>query len=247
MKIQERTGAGNNRSAAPAQPAVGERLPAPPRERKPALAALAVLLILVGALGATVLVLRAGDRIEVVRVTAPIAAGEAPDEDKNIDHVMVSGDSGINYVKWEQRGVLEKLKAKSAIPAGAVVVGEMFAKKTGLPAGKASVGLSLKEGQYPSDLKVGDTVSAFPVASGTSTGRGSSGSSGSSSSGSSGSSGNPLVTDAKVHTIKDKSDSTVSTGNQNITLLVPQEDVAALASAASEGKVVVARVSDDNN
>lgn len=60
MKIQERTGAGNNRSAAPVQPTMGERLPSPPRERKPALAALAVLLILVGALGATMLVLRAG-------------------------------------------------------------------------------------------------------------------------------------------------------------------------------------------
>ncbi|MFF1377047.1 hypothetical protein [Streptomyces sp. NPDC058308] len=240
MKIQERTGAGNNRSAAPAQPAVGERLPAPPRERKPALAALAVLLILVGALGATVLVLRAGDRIEVVRVTAPIAAGESPAEGKNIDHVMVAGDSGINYVKWEQRGVLAKLKAKSAIPAGAVVVGEMFARKTGLPAGKASVGLSLKEGQYPSDLKAGDTVAAYPVVSGTSTGKGSTGSGSSSS-------GTPLVADAKVFTIADKSDATVSTGNQNITLLVPQEEAAALASAASEGKVVVARVSDDNN
>ncbi|MFD4630110.1 hypothetical protein ACFVYR_16690 [Streptomyces sp. NPDC058284] len=240
MKIQERTGAGSSRSAAPVQPTVGERLPAPPRERKPALAALAVLLILVGALGATVLVLRAGDRIEVVRVTAPIAAGESPAEGENIDHVMVAEGSGINYVKWEQRGALEKLKAKSAIPAGAVAVGEMFAKKTGLPAGKASVGLSLKEGQYPSDLKVGDTVAAYPVVSGTSTRRGSGGSSGSAS-------GDPLVAAAKVNTIADKSDATISTGNQSITLLVPQEEVAALASAASEGKVVVARVSDNNN
>ncbi|WP_306335035.1 hypothetical protein [Streptomyces sp. KL118A] len=240
MKIQERTGAGNNRSAAPAQPAVGERLPAPPRERKPALAALAVLLILVGALGATVLVLRAGDRIEVVRVTEPISAGEAAVEGKNITGVMVAEDAAINYVKWEQRGVLAKLKAKSDIPKGAVAVGEMFAKKTGLPAGKASVGLSLKEGQYPSDIKVGDTVSVFPVVSGTSTGKGSSG-------GSSSTSGTPLVADAKVNTIAAKSDATVSTGNLNITLVVPQEEVAALASAASEGKAVVARVSDDDN
>ncbi|MEU5895955.1 MULTISPECIES: hypothetical protein [Streptomyces] len=236
MKIQERTGAGNNRSAAPAQPAVGERLPAPPRERKPALAALAVLLILVGALGATVLVLRAGDRIEVVKVTKPIAAGEAVDEKTNITGVMVAEDDSINYVKWEQRGVLAKLKAKSDIPAGAVAVGEMFAKKAVLPAGKASVGLSLKEGQYPSDIKSGDTVAVYPVLSGTSTGKGSSGGSSAS--------GTPLVADAKVNTIAAKSDATVSTGNLNITLVVPQEEAAALASAASEGKAVVARVSD---
>ncbi|MFF3639594.1 hypothetical protein [Streptomyces sp. NPDC002564] len=239
MKIQERTGAGNNRSAAPVQPGVGERLPAPPRERKPALAALAVLLILVGALGATVLVLRAGDRIEVVKVTRDIQAGEAVEEGVNITGVMVAADDSINYVKWEQRGVLSRLKAKSAIPRGAVAVGEMFAKQPALPAGKASVGLSLKEGQYPSDLKAGDTVSAFPVVSSTSTGKGTSGSGSTS--------GTPLVAAAKVNTITDKSDATVSTGNQSITLLVPQEEVAALASAASEGKVVVARVSPDNN
>ncbi|MFE0175267.1 hypothetical protein ACFWZ2_23400 [Streptomyces sp. NPDC059002] len=240
MKIQERTGAGNNRSAAPVQPGVGERLPAPPRERKPALAALAVLLILVGALGATVLVLRAGDRIEVVRVTAPIAAGESPAEGKNIDSVLVADDGGINYVKWEQRGALTKLKAKSAIPAGAVAVGEMFAKSSGLPAGKASVGLSLKEGQYPADLKAGDTVAAYPVVSGTSTGKGSA-------SGSGAAAGEPLVSSARVNTIAAKSDATVSTGNLNITLLVPQEDVAGLASSASDGKVVIVRVTDNSN
>lgn len=240
MKIQERMGAGNNRSAAPAQPGVGERLPAPPRERKPALAALAVLLILVGALGATVLVLRAGDRIEVIKVTAPIAAGESIAEGKNIDHVLVSDDSGLNYVKWEQRAALSKLKAKSAIPAGAVVVGEMFAKSSGLPAGKASVGLSLKEGQYPSDLKAGDTVAAYPVVSGTSTGKGSA-------SGSGAAGGEPLVASARVNTVAAKSDATVSTGNLNITLLVPQEEVAGLASSASDGKVVIVRVTNDSN
>ncbi len=244
MKIQERLGAGGNRSAAPAQPAMGERLPAPPRERKPALAALAVLLILVGALGATVLVLRAGDRIEVVKVTKEIPAGEAPVEGRNITSVMVAEDDSIHYVPWAKVDALAKLKAKSTIPAGTVAVGEMFGAKPGLPAGKASVGLSLKEGQYPADLKPGDTVAAYPVVSGTSTGKGSAGS-GSSSSGSSG--GTPLVAAAKVSTISSNNDATVSTGNQNLTLLVPRAEVAALASAASEGKVVVVRVTPDSN
>ncbi|MBW5424010.1 hypothetical protein GKQ77_20985 [Streptomyces sp. BG9H] len=246
MKIQERMGAGNSRSAAPAQPTVGERLPAPPRERKPALAALAVLLILVGALGATVLVLQAGDRIEVVKVTKEIPAGEAPVEGENITSVMVAEDKSINYVPWAQVDALSRLKAKNTIPGGTVAVGEMFGAKAGLPAGKASVGLSLKEGQYPSDLKPGDTVAAYPVLSGTSTGKGSTGSGSSGSSGS-GNSGSPLVAAAKVSTITEKSDATVSTGNQSITLLVPRDEVAALASAASEGKVAVVRVTDNSN
>ncbi|UFQ17365.1 MULTISPECIES: hypothetical protein [Streptomyces] len=242
MKIQERMGAGNSRSSAPVQPAVGERLPAPPRERKPALAALAVLLILVGALGATILVLQAGDRVEVVKVTEEIPAGEAPVKNKNITSVMVAEDKSINYVPWAQVDALAKLKAKSTIPRGAVVVGEMFGASESVPAGKASVGLALKEGQYPADLKSGDTVAAYPVVSGTSTGKGSTGSSGSASG-----SGGPLVAAAKVSKVSSKSDATVSTGNQSITLLVPQEEVAALASAASEGKVVVVRVTGNSN
>ncbi|AZM54794.1 hypothetical protein DMA15_21370 [Streptomyces sp. WAC 01529] len=247
MKIQERMGAGNSRSAAPAQPTVGERLPAPPRERKPALAALAVLLILVGALGATVLVLQAGDRIEVVKVTKEIPAGEAPVEGENITSVMVAEDKSINYVPWAQVDALSRLKAKNTIPGGTVAVGEMFGAKAGLPAGKASVGLSLKEGQYPADLKPGDTVAAYPVLSGTSTGKGSGGSGSSGSSSGNSGSGSPLVAAAKVSTLTAKSDATVSTGNQSITLLVPREEVAALASAASEGKVVVVRVTDNSN
>ncbi|WP_369211629.1 hypothetical protein [Streptomyces flavofungini] len=240
MKIQERMGAGSNRSAAPAQPGVGERLPSPPRERKPALAALAVLLILLGALGATVLVLRAGDRIEVVQVTKEIPAGESI-TNGTYKTVMVNDDSSANFIKEEQLDQLKRLKAKSTIYAGTVVVGEMFGQKAALPAGKASVGLSLKEGQYPSDLKAGDTVAAYPVVSGSS----SSGKGTSSSGGSTG--GTPLVATAKVSSIAANSDATVSTGNQNVTLLVPQDEVAGLASAASEGKVVVVRVPSSGN
>ena len=163
MKIQERTGAGNHRSNAPAQPGMGERLPTAPRERKPALAALAVLLILIGALGATILVMRAGDRIEVVKVTQPISAGEKVTKDK-VSSVMVAKDDSIHYVKWSQLGSLTKLKARDSIPAGVLAVGELFTGDDGLTAGKASVGLSLKDGQYPNDLKPGDKVAAYRVA-----------------------------------------------------------------------------------
>jgi len=238
VKIQERTGAGNHRSAASAQPAMGERLPTPPRERKPALAALAVLLILVGALGATMLVLRAGDRVEVVQVTKTIQAGESVNSG-NTTSVMVADDASIHYVKWSQLGALEKLKAKSTIYAGTVVIGDMFAGGNTLPAGKASVGLALKEGQYPADIKAGDIVSAYRVGSDTTTSdkTGSSGSSGSSSSGNS-----LIVANARVNTKSDSSDATVSTGNLSITLLVDQSDVPALTAAAAAGEVSVVLV-----
>ncbi|MER5829260.1 hypothetical protein ABT116_00245 [Streptomyces sp. NPDC002130] len=237
MKIQERTGAGAGRSAAPAQPSIGDRLPTPPRERKPALAALAVLLILVGALGATMLVLQAGDRIEVVKVTKEIQAGEAVTKD-NATSVMVAADDSINYVKWSQLDTLKTLKAKTTIYPDTVVMGQMFAKKASLPAGKAAVGLALKEGTYPADIKAGDIVSAYRVGS---TGSGSSNSEGNSAS-SGTSSGGALVDNARVNGVEADDDATVSTGNLSLTLLVDQADAAALASAAAANEVAIVHV-----
>ncbi|PWI17440.1 hypothetical protein DI272_27220 [Streptomyces sp. Act143] len=238
MKIQERTGAGQGRSAVPAQPSVGDRLPTPPRERKPALAALAVLLILVGALGATMLVLQAGDRIEVVKVTKEIPAGESVNS-SNATSVLVAKDDSINYVEWGDLGTLSAYKAKSTIYAGTVVIGDMFTKGTSLPAGKAAVGVALKEGQYPADIKAGDTVAVYNVE--TSSSSSNSDSNGNNSA--SASSGGVIVDSAKVDKVAEDSDATVSTGNLSLTLLVDQDDAAAVAKAASAGAVAVVHVS----
>ncbi|MFE0513854.1 hypothetical protein [Streptomyces sp. NPDC058964] len=238
MKIQERTGAGAGRSAAPAQPSVGDRLPTPPRERKPALAALAVLLILLGALGATTLVLRAGDRIEVVKVTKEIEAGESV-KDSDVTSVMVAADDSINYVKWSQLGTLKTLKAKSTIYPDTVVMGQMFAEGSSLPTGKAAVGVALKEGQYPADIKSGDVVAVYNVDTSSSS------KTGSSATATSG--GAAIVENAKVSKVNDDSDATVSTGNLSVTLLVDQADAPAVARAASAGAVAIVHVPGTGN
>ncbi|MEU8585666.1 hypothetical protein AB0C59_01435 [Streptomyces sp. NPDC048664] len=238
MKIQERSGAGNHRTAPPVQPPMGERLPTAPRERKPALAALAVLLILVGALGATMLVLRAGDRVEVVKVTRNIEAGQSVDSG-SATSVMVAADDSVHYVRWSQLGALQRLKAKSTIYAGTVVVGEMFAAEEDVPAGKSSVGLSLKEGQYPAGLQSGDVVAAYRVGDGT--GSGASGRT-SAPSTAAGTDTSPIVAKARVGSVAEQSDSTISTGNLNITVLVDQADAAALAQAAAGGNVAIVLV-----
>ncbi|MFF8940751.1 hypothetical protein ACF1A5_00465 [Streptomyces sp. NPDC014864] len=240
MKIQERTGAGAGRSAAPAQPSVGDRLPTPPRERKPALAALAVLLILVGALGATMLVLRAGDRVEVIKLTGDIQAGESISESK-ITSVMVSEDSGADFVPWSQRQSLEKLQAKSTLYEGTVVVGQMFAAKTSMGAGKATVGVSLKEGQYPINLKPGDNVAVYRV--GNDSAAGSRGSSGSSSSSSSSAAGNSLLVErAVVSDVKRAGGDVISSTSLPVVLTVDASEAAALTQAASAGEVAVVTI-----
>ncbi|MGW3419016.1 hypothetical protein [Streptomyces phaeochromogenes] len=233
MKIQERTGAGNNRSAAPVQPTMGERLPSPPRERKPALAALAVLLILVGALGATMLVLRAGDRVEVVKVTSDIQAGESVGD--HVESVLVADDAGINYVRWSQHKTLEKLKAKSTIYKGTLVIGEMFGTEASVAAGKAVVGLSLKEGQYPEGIQSGDLVAAYQVGN-----TSSSNSDDETGTGSAGTGGTPIVDNARVAKVPEaKSDTTISSTNKRITVTVDESDAAALARAAAANQVAL--------
>ncbi|SOR79874.1 hypothetical protein SCNRRL3882_3333 [Streptomyces chartreusis NRRL 3882] len=197
-----------------------------------------MLLILVGALGATMLVLQAGDRIEVVKVTQEVQAGESL-KDSDVTSVMVAKDESIHYVEWSQLKTIQTYKAKSTIYPGTLAVGEMFAKKASLPAGKASVGLALKEGQYPSDIKAGDVVSAYRV--GTS-GAGSNNSGDSTGSGGTSSSGGALVENARVNAVEDESDATVSTGNLSLTLLVDQADAAALASAAAANEVAIVHV-----
>ncbi|MEU6681991.1 hypothetical protein [Streptomyces sp. NPDC046832] len=239
MKIQERTGAGAGRSAAPAQPSVGDRLPTPPRERKPALAALAVLLILVGALGATMLVLQAGDRIEVVKVTQEIPAGGSVNT-SNATSVMVAKDDSIHYVEWSQFDQLKKLKAVSTIPGGVVAVGEMFGDAAGVAAGKATVGLSLKAGQYPTGIKMGDTVAAYRVSSASGSGNSNSNSSSSSAADSS-----VIVDTARVTYVpgaKDSGDELVGSTNLAVTLTVDSDKAAALAQAASNGEVALVQV-----
>jgi hypothetical protein len=170
VKTRERSaaGGGRGRQSVPAPtlgaPVGGDRLPTAPRERKPALAALAVLLILVGALGATVVVMRAGNKISVVEIADAVPSGERI-PDSAIREVMISKNTGLDFITWAQRGDLTShYRAATDLTPGSVLVTSMITDKdNSLPAGKSLVGLSLKEGFYPQGLKEGDTVAAYFV------------------------------------------------------------------------------------
>jgi len=230
----------------PPRPMAGNRLPVAPRERKPALAALAVLLILVGALGATVLVMRAGNRIGVVEITATsIPAGQNIGADQ-ITEAMVAQDSSVQYVTWAERGLLLQ-KYRTAVPVvqGTLLVGAMVTTTQPATAGKLVVGTSLKAGQYPTGLSVGDVVEVLRV--GTPDGAGSSGSSlgGSSSSQSeNGASTVPGTIIAATATVE--SASSDGSGNLATSLMVDQSEAPALAQAASAGNIAVVLVPSTN-
>jgi hypothetical protein len=171
----------------------GDRLPAVRRERRPALAALAVLLVLGGALTSTILVLQSGDRVSAVRIAKRVPAGTVIPADA-IQEIPVAKDPGVNYVLWSQRGQLARYYAATDLVPGSVLVGEMLTRKALVQPGQVVVGLSLKSGQYPTGLRTGDHVHAYLVggsgaSAGTGGGGGSSAGSGTGTNGGSGTTG----------------------------------------------------------
>lgn len=218
-------------------PVGGDRLPSAPRERKPALAALAVLLILVGALGATVVVMRAGNKVSVVEIAEPVPAG-APIPSSALREVEVSENTGVDFITWAQRGDLTAhYRAATDLTRGSVLVTSMITKnQVGLPAGKSLVGLSLKEGQYPTDLKVGDTVAAFAV--GSDTGK---------SSADSAATGTPISSSLVVKTLAGGSDNQGASGDTTVSVVADSTVAGALAYAASNGGVALVVVPSGKN
>jgi hypothetical protein len=144
----------------------GRRPPQVARERKPALAALALLLIAGGALGAAYLVLQNGHRVAAIEVTQQLGAGERipPAALREVD-IAVGG--GLGYVPWSQAGQVSQFYAAAAIPPGTLLTNSMVARVNGLATGRAVVGLALKDGQLPDGLQAGDHVNLYQVSDAT--------------------------------------------------------------------------------
>lgn len=160
-----------------AQPAQGkqERRPTTPgsrrppqvaRERRPALAAIALLLIVGGALGAAYLVLQNGHRVAAIEVTQQLGTGQRIPLGalREVD-IAVSG--GISYVPWAEAGQVSQFYAATAIPPGTLLTSSMVARVNGLATGKSVVGLALKDGQLPAGLQPGDHVNLYQVSDAT--------------------------------------------------------------------------------
>src|SRR6202167_4105639 len=143
----------------------GRRMPSAPRERKPALAALAVLLVALGAVAAGLLVINAGHRVAAVEIVQQVGQGEQIPASA-IREVEISSDTGLDYVAGQYAGGVAGVYAATEIPAGTLLTQAMTSSTNNLSAGKVEVGLSLKAGQTPGNLLIGNTVEAFPVGTG---------------------------------------------------------------------------------
>lgn len=153
----------------------GRRLPSAPRERKPALAALAVILILGGALGAGFLVLQSGKRVAAIEISQQIGVGQQIPLSA-MQEVQIASGTGLSYVPWNEASQVTKFYAASVIPPGTLLTSAMVGQAGNLASGMDVLGLSLKDGQIPAGLQVGDHVDIYQVSDAPETCPGSSGS-----------------------------------------------------------------------
>jgi len=154
-------GADQHSWAEPTAPG-GRRLPSAPRERKPALAALAVLLILGCALATGLLVIQSGKRVAAIEVSQEIGAGQRIPLSA-MTEVQIASNSGLSYVPWDQASQVARFYAASPIPAGTLLTSAMVASSTTSTAGRAVMGLALKDGQLPRSLQVGQHIDIYEV------------------------------------------------------------------------------------
>ena len=210
-------------------------MPSAPRERKPALAALAVLLVALGAVAAGYLVINAGHRVGAVEITQEVGQGQRIPASA-IKEVEIASNTGISYVAWQYANRVAGVYAAVQIPAGTLLTPAMTTATNNLAAGKVQVGLSLKPGQAPADLLIGQSVEAFGVGTGTGCGGGTGGTGGTGTGNAAGP-GVPITTG----TIASVTGSTASNGSTAaVTLAVPSADAGVLACYASAGDVAIA-------
>ena len=216
-------------------------MPSAPRERKPALAALAVLLVALGAVAAGYLVINAGHRVGAVEITQQVGQGQRIPASA-IKEVEIASNSGINYVAWQYANRVAGVYAAVQIPAGTLLTSAMTTATNNLAAGKVQVGLSLKPGQAPANLLIGQSVEAFGVGTGSGCGAAAAAAvravpAAETAETATGRSGVPITTGVIASVVG----STASNGSTAaVTLAVPDADAGVLACYASAGDVAIA-------
>jgi hypothetical protein len=205
--------------------AAGHRIPVPPRERKPAMAALAVLLIVGGALVSAYLVMASGQRVPVIGVAKPVAAGQRIPASA-LEEVQVSATGGLDYIPWRDRAKVTQTYATVTLVKGSLLTNGMISTAASAAKGTVVVGLALKPGQLPAGgLHPGDRVAVYAVAVQGQTGI---------------QSGAVLAPAAMVYDVAEPGQNDVESDQVQVSVTVPTDEAPLVTQAASAGAVAVA-------
>jgi hypothetical protein len=203
------------------------RLPSARRERKPALAAFALLLIAGGALAAGLLVVASGKRVTAIEISQQVGVGQQIPLSA-MRQVQVASGTGLGYVPWAEAGQVTRFYAAVTIPPGTLLTGAMVAQASAVTAGRDIIGLALKDGQWPSRLKAGDHVGIYAVSSQSSA-----------SAGCPGSGGTALAASATVVDVAQPGVNSPQAGATDVSVAVNPADAGAVACDAAAGNVAV--------
>jgi hypothetical protein len=206
--------------------ATGQRIPVPRRERKPAMAALAVLLIVGGALISAYLVMVSGQRVPVISIAQPVAAGQRIPASA-LREVQVSSTGGLDYIPWGDRAKVTQTFATVTLVKGALLTNGMISTGSSVAKGSVVVGLALKPGQLPAGgLQPGDRVALYAV---------------SSQGGQSGTqSGTVLAPVATVYDVVQPGQNDIQADQVSVSVTVPVDQAPEVTQASSAGAVAVA-------
>jgi len=144
----------------------GGRLPTASKRRRPALAALAALLVVGGALIAGLLAVRVDDRVAVVQVAHDISVGSKITKD-DLAQTRVSGDS-LNVIQADQADqIIGKTYAKVNLVKGQLLDQKQITQDSPIADDKAAVGIVLLDGRVPATgLRAGDEVQLIRIGQG---------------------------------------------------------------------------------
>lgn len=128
--------------------------------RNTPLVGVGVVLVVVGALTSAALRSGAAQRIPVLVIARPVAAG-AVVRDADLREVELSPAAGVATVSASRRGTVVGRRAAAPLVAGMVLSDGLLAPGTKLEAGEALVPLALSAGRVPVEVGPGDRVAVM--------------------------------------------------------------------------------------
>ena len=203
----------------------GGRLPTTAKRRRPAIAALAALLIVGGALIAGLLAVRMDQRVAVIQVAHDVGVGSKLTKD-DLVQTRVSGD-GLNLIRADQADlIIDKSYAKYNLVKGQLLDQKQITRTSPIAEGKAVVGVVLVDGRYPdSGLAAGDQVQLVKIGQGNAPPQ---------------TLGDALVLSAPKDADEGAGLGKDSATAKTATLLVDREDVSAVADASGNNRIAIA-------
>ncbi len=139
-------------------------LPPPRRRRRPALLALAVAMVVLGALGATYLATSLGQTSPVIAMAREVPWGQTITA-ADLVEARISADPALEPIPYGDRDQVIGLVAASTLTPGSLLTREALTEQPLPPPGQQLVGVGVSAVQLPTTpLRPGDDVLLVPVA-----------------------------------------------------------------------------------